>query len=211
MNGTTVPSSFCSNKLNNQKYNSLSFVPKVLYNEFKYFFNMFFLVIAISQFVPFLKVGFMFTYVAPLVFVLLVTMVKEAFDDIKRYLRDKELNSTQYERLTEEGFINQASSDFQVGQIIKIKQGQRVPSDLILLYTSDGSGSIFIKTDQLDGETDWKLRKAIPQTQKGTDTSLIHMEGYIMAGPPTDQIYEFFGKFKSLNEEEGLDLNNTVW
>jgi len=29
----------------------------VLYNEFKFFFNMFFLVIALSQFVPFLKVG----------------------------------------------------------------------------------------------------------------------------------------------------------
>jgi len=61
-----------------------------------------------------------------------------------------------------------------------------VPADLILLYTSDGSGSIFIKTDQLDGETDWKLRKAIPQTQKSTETGIIHMDGYIMAQPPTD-------------------------
>ena len=46
-----------------------------------FFFNMFFLIIALSQFVPFLKVGFMFTYVAPLVFVLVVTMIKEAYDD----------------------------------------------------------------------------------------------------------------------------------
>lgn len=53
----------------------------MLYNEFKFFFNMFFLIIALSQFIPFLKVGFMFTYVAPLVFVLVVTMIKEAYDD----------------------------------------------------------------------------------------------------------------------------------
>ena len=59
----------------------LSFIPKVLYNEFKFFFNMFFLLIAISQFVPFLKVGFLFTYVAPLAFVLMVTMFKEGYDD----------------------------------------------------------------------------------------------------------------------------------
>jgi len=71
----------------------------VLYNEFKFFFNMFFLVIALSQFVPFLKVGFMFTYVAPLVFVLLVTMLKEGYDDIQRMRRDKELNNTKYELL----------------------------------------------------------------------------------------------------------------
>lgn len=71
----------------------------MLYNEFKFFFNMFFLVIALSQFVPFLKVGFMFTYVAPLVFVLLVTMLKEGYDDIQRMRRDKELNNTKYELL----------------------------------------------------------------------------------------------------------------
>ena len=55
--GRTTPSSFCSNKLNNQKFNLFTFVPKVLYNEFKFFFNLFFLLIAISQFFPFLKVG----------------------------------------------------------------------------------------------------------------------------------------------------------
>jgi phospholipid-translocating ATPase len=48
LNGTTLPTSFLSNKLNNQKYNILSFVPTVLYNEFKFFFNMFFLIIAMS-------------------------------------------------------------------------------------------------------------------------------------------------------------------
>ena len=87
-----MPSSFPSNRLNNQKYNVFSFLPKVLYNEFKYFFNMFFLLIALSQFVPFLKVGLLVTYIAPLVFVLAITMLKEIYDDIKRLLRDRELN-----------------------------------------------------------------------------------------------------------------------
>jgi len=41
----------------------------------------------------------MFTYVAPLVFVLLVTMLKEGYDDIQRMRRDKELNNTKYELL----------------------------------------------------------------------------------------------------------------
>lgn len=34
-----------------------TFIPTVLYNEFKFFFNLFFLLIAMSQFIPFLKVG----------------------------------------------------------------------------------------------------------------------------------------------------------
>jgi phospholipid-translocating ATPase len=70
----------------------LTFIPLVLFNEFKFFFNLFFLLIALSQLVPFLRVGnfpvltihigFLFTYVAPLMFVLFITMLKEAFDDI---------------------------------------------------------------------------------------------------------------------------------
>ena len=98
-----MPTGFPSNKLNNQKYNILTFIPKVLYNEFKMFFNLFFLIIALTQFVPFLKVGFMFTYIAPLVFVLVVTMSKEAYDDIQRLRRDRALNNAEYEVLTKEG------------------------------------------------------------------------------------------------------------
>jgi phospholipid-translocating ATPase len=34
-----------------------------------------------------------------------------------------------------------------VGDIIKVKHGERIPADLILLYTTEKSGSVFIKTD----------------------------------------------------------------
>jgi phospholipid-translocating ATPase len=49
--------------------------------------------------VPFLKVGLLVTYVAPLVFVLIVTMIKEGYDDIKRYSRDQVLNKTKYDKV----------------------------------------------------------------------------------------------------------------
>ena len=52
-----------------------------LFNQFKFFYNFFFLAISLSQFIPALKVGLLFTYVAPLVFVLAITIFKEAFDD----------------------------------------------------------------------------------------------------------------------------------
>ena len=44
-------------------------------------------------------------------------------------------------------------------------QDQRVPADIILLRTTEKNGSCFVRTDQLDGETDWKLRVAVPSTQ----------------------------------------------
>jgi len=86
-----------SNRIRNQKYNIITFLPVVLFNQFKFFYNLFFLLISLSQFIPALKVGFMFTYVAPLVFVLLITLGKEANDDFQRYRKDKELNNKKYE------------------------------------------------------------------------------------------------------------------
>lgn len=77
----------------------ISFVPKVLFDQFKYFFNMFFLLICISQFYEPLRVGFLISYLAPLIFVLTITMLKEAYEDLNRGRRDKLLNEKHYKRL----------------------------------------------------------------------------------------------------------------
>lgn len=51
-----------------------------------------------------------------------------------------------------------------MGDIIKVNKDERFPADCLLLQTTEKNGSVFIRTDQLDGETDWKLRKAIAMT-----------------------------------------------
>jgi len=38
-----------------------------------------------------------------------------------------------------------------VGDIIELVPNERVPADLLLIYSSDETGTIFVKTDQLDG------------------------------------------------------------
>ena len=40
-----------------------------------------------------------------------------------------------------------------------------MPADMVLMQTTEHTGSCFVRTDQLDGETDWKLRLAVPATQ----------------------------------------------
>lgn len=54
------------------------------------------------------------------------------------------------------------SSDIQVGDLVVVHTNQRVPCDMVLLRTTERSGASFIRTDQLDGETDWKLRYTPP-------------------------------------------------
>lgn len=57
LDGYSDPKNTISNALNNQKYNFFNFIPIVLFNQFKLFFNFFQLAINLSQFVPILKVG----------------------------------------------------------------------------------------------------------------------------------------------------------
>ncbi|KAK6028594.1 hypothetical protein OSTOST_05324 [Ostertagia ostertagi] len=94
---------FAPNKVSNQKYNIFSFVPLVLFQQFKFFLNLYFLLMACSQFIPAIQIGAPITYWGPLGFVLTITLIREALDDFVRFLRDKELNGEKYERLTRDG------------------------------------------------------------------------------------------------------------
>ena len=82
----------------------------------------------------------MVTYIAPLAFVLIVTMLKESWDDYQRMLRDKELNLTKYQRLVQDPkdkkntkITTIFSKDIKVGHILLLKHNTRVPADMLLL------------------------------------------------------------------------------
>ncbi|KAL5520334.1 hypothetical protein ACEPAG_9548 [Sanghuangporus baumii] len=225
---------FPANIVRNQKYNVITFLPIVLYEQFKFFFNLYFLLVALSQFVPQLRIGFLTTYIAPLVFVLTVTMGKEAYDDYKRYQRDKEANSARYLILEPSSADQEVldndddtirpdaplhvstgphtratpSSKIRVGDLVFLEKNQRVPADMVLLRTSDASGGCFIRTDQLDGETDWKLRVAVPTCQKlRSDKELLKLDAEIYADSPIKDIHTFIGTF-SINNPPGEQLSN---
>lgn len=139
---------------------------------------------------PALKIGLIATYIAPLAFVLCVTTGKEAYDDYKRNLRDREANSQRYLVLDPTSYNSSVdggphtrsvpSSQLAVGDLVLLEKNQRVPADLVLLRTSDNSGTCFIRTDQLDGETDWKLRVAVPACQQlSNDSDLLMLDAEI--------------------------------
>ena len=80
---------FRSNKVSNNRYTYWNFIILGLFNQFKYFYNLYFLVTALSQFIPILQVGYRFTYTMPLAFVVILAMAKDAYDDIWIRIGDK--------------------------------------------------------------------------------------------------------------------------
>ncbi|OAD71393.1 hypothetical protein PHYBLDRAFT_31637 [Phycomyces blakesleeanus NRRL 1555(-)] len=213
-----IKKKFTPNIIVNQKYNIFTFIPIVLYEQFVIFFNLYFLLVALSQFVPALKIGYILTYFGPLCFVLLVTISKEAMDDYQRHKRDKEANSQQYQTLTSSGLINIPSSKIRVGDLIVVHKDQRIPADMILLRTTEESGASFIRTDQLDGETDWKLRLAVPSLQRlSCNEELLNCSGEIYADSPHKDIHNFVGTYSHVDPETGseqlepLGVENSLW
>ncbi|KAF1827461.1 putative aminophospholipid-translocating P4-type ATPase [Dissoconium aciculare CBS 342.82] len=281
--GQKQPTRFPLNAVSNAKYTPWSFIPVTLFNEFKFFFNMYFLLVALSQIIPALRVGYLLTYIAPLAFVLCITLGKEAYDDVYRRKRDNEANSEPYtvlhfdrseaalrsaresaatlrdsglsekkkgkrravtednngnlqsregpaqsscsSRVTE---ILKSSRDLKVGDVLVLGKDQRVPADVVLLKSfateasiptrhaapdgasseadlgassggpltsseseQGGGGEAFIRTDQLDGETDWKLRLASPVAQNLPVSEYVRLQ--IVAGKPDKKVNDFVG------------------
>src|SRR5271170_7864607 len=141
-------------------------------------------------------------------------MGREALDDIARRRRDTEANSEFYLIISQHRPVR--SRDLKVGDLVKVHKDQRVPADIMLLRTGDGTGEAFIKTDQLDGETDWKLRTALGVTQDAnSDDALLTLDFCLTAGPPDRDIHKFAGKLALLStdpsQEVGVSIDNTMW
>lgn len=213
------------NKVNNQRYSIFSFLPIILFDQFKYFFNMFFLVICLSQFYEPLRVGFLISYLAPLIFVLSITILKEAYEDHKRGQRDRVLNERLYKRLDcHSGIIRDAQAqEMRCGDIIQVNSNERIPADIVCLYTTEKGGAAYIRTDQLDGETDWKVRRSVIGIQNEMFDyrdigNFYHCE--VKCEAPSNKIYDFNGTFiypsragDHIDREiqEPLTLDNTMW
>uniref|UniRef100_A0A914QDF1 P-type ATPase N-terminal domain-containing protein n=1 Tax=Panagrolaimus davidi TaxID=227884 RepID=A0A914QDF1_9BILA len=214
---STGGTKFPVNAVCNTKYNILTFVPLVLFQQFKFFINLYFLLIACCQFIPAIRTEDPLTYWGPLAFVLTITLIKEAIDDAVRLWRDNEINNETYEKLTLIGSCKVKSKDIKVGDLVVIHKDKRIPSDVVLLRTTEKAGTCFVRTDQLDGEKDWKLRVSIPPIQALSDNGqILNMNCEIYADKPQKDIHAFIGTYKIV-ESDGkiidgsLSVENVLW
>ena len=90
---------FVSNEVVTTKYNCFTFLPKNLFEQFTKMANFYFLIMVVIQYLPipglFDKSGAI-TTLMPLLFVVGVSMIKDAFEDNKRRKQDNEENRSIY-------------------------------------------------------------------------------------------------------------------
>ena len=157
---------FKDNTVSTTKYNALTFLPKALLYQFIRLANIYFVFIAIIQSIPIISPLGPATAIAPLVFVLAVSLIREAVEDLKRRKLDNEQNSNEVEIYKNGEWIKIQSGKLRLGEIVKVKKDGVFPSDLMLIDSNLQDGICFIETGTLDGEKTLKI-KSSPNFTKG--------------------------------------------
>ncbi|CAA7399269.1 unnamed protein product [Spirodela intermedia] len=188
-----LPVKFKGNSISTTKYNLLTFLPKGLFEQFRRVANLYFLMISILSTTPISPVH-PITNVVPLSLVLLVSLVKEAFEDWKRMLNDRVINSTSVEVLQDDRWESIPWKKLQVGDVVRIKQDTFFPADLLFLASSNPDGVCYTETANLDGETNLKIRKALERTWDYLlPEKAAEFKGEIECEQPNNSLYTFTG------------------
>lgn len=202
---------FQNNYIRTTKYTALTFIPLALFYQFKRYANIYFLLVAILQSIPQISPLSPISSWAPLIFVISLSIVREAFEDLARYKSDLETNSAKTERYDNGIWYTVEWKDVFVGDIIRTKDGEFFPADMILLETPDPKGTAFIMTSSLDGEKNLKPKFALSETQrKRTPDSNFLVTGKINFGPPDENLYSFSGSLEMDGKTYGLSAKQLL-
>ena len=213
---------FASNGISTTRYNPVTFLPLSLLLQFSRYANIYFLINAILQSIPSISPLAPISAIAPLIFVIALSMLREGFEDFQRYRSDLETNNSETAVSKNGRFETVKWKEVQVGDLVRVKADEFFPADLIVLGSSDPKGSCFIMTSPLDGEKNLKPRFALSETQQyfgqgGSPSVRIS----VSCGPPTQDLGDFSGSLEIGSQKIGLSakqlmlrgakLSNTDW
>lgn len=205
------------NTVTNTKYTILNYIPKSLYEQFSLHMNQYFLLLAFLQLWPLVTPVNPITTWIPLSLIVGLGIMKETADDLLRFWRDRESNNMECTIIEKKKEKKVKSRELLVGNIVKVKENEQIRADMVLLESSDSEGIAYIETSNIDGETDYKQRRTIKETQKGD-----YLNGIIECEHPNDEIYIFDSNIKLKDQKkysissqqlllQGTILKNTEW
>eukprot|EP01018_Ginkgo_biloba_P021169 Gb_13757 [translate_table: standard] len=184
---------FKRNSISTTKYNILTFLPKGLFEQFRRVANLYFLMISILSTTPISPVHPV-TNVVPLSLVLCASLIKEAFEDWKRFTNDKVINGSLIEVIQDGKWVKIPWRKLQVGDLVRVKQDEFFPADLLFLASTNHDGICYTETANLDGETNLKIRKALERTWDYLHPDKAsEFKGEIQCEQPNNSLYTFTG------------------
>ncbi|XP_050067999.1 phospholipid-transporting ATPase ID isoform X4 [Anopheles maculipalpis] len=214
---------YANNYIKTSKYSILTFLPLNLLEQFQRLANFYFLCLLILQLIPAISSLTPVTTAIPLIGVLMLTAIKDAYDDFQRHMSDSQVNNRRSKTLRHGKLVDERWSGVQVGDIIRMDNDQFVAADILLLSSSEPNGLCFIETAELDGETNLKCKQCLPETAAmGQQEDLLwKFNGEIVCEPPNNLLNKFEGTLTWKNQRYPLDndkillrgciIRNTQW
>lgn len=144
---------YSDNAIRTSKYTPLSFIPKNLLEQFHRFANLYFLFIVLLNWIPAISAFGKEVAMIPVIFVLGVTAIKDAFEDYRRRQSDLRINNStcRVYRIEEDRYVRVLFSEVKVGDIIHLSCDEIIPADLLLLRSSGKQGLCFIGITSIKG------------------------------------------------------------
>ncbi|OAY83044.1 putative phospholipid-transporting ATPase 4 [Ananas comosus] len=200
------PLRYPSNYISTTKYNILTFLPKAVFEQFRRVANLYFLLAAILSLTPIAPFSYV-SMIAPLAFVVGLSMAKEALEDWRRFVQDMKVNSRKVSFHKGDGqFSYKHWQKIQVGDVVKVEKDQFFPADLLLLSSSYEDGICYVETMNLDGETNLKVKRALEVTLPlDEDGTFREFKAIIRCEDPNPSLYTFVGNFEYERQVYALD------
>ncbi|WOG89612.1 hypothetical protein DCAR_0208850 [Daucus carota subsp. sativus] len=186
-----------NNSTSTTKYNALTFLPIALFEQFNRVANIYFLIAAILSVTPYGPYN-PISAIAPLAFVVGLSMVKELLEDWQRMLQDWKVNMRPALVYNANGsFETQPWKKIKVGDVVKVEKDTFFPADLLLLSSNYDDGICYVETMNLDGETNLKVKRAMDVTlDLDNDASFQDFKATIKCEDPNPSLYTFVGNFE---------------
>ncbi|KAJ3129571.1 hypothetical protein HK098_001047 [Nowakowskiella sp. JEL0407] len=273
---------FNDNRVRTSKYTVITFLPKNLFEQFRSIANFYFLGLVVLQMFPPFNIVSPFLCAMPIMIIVAITAIKDAFEDMKRHRSDHRVNNSYVYVLSnwtnfnssvqKESIILQClkhtrkilkklhsatsfslrrkpSSDVEngpnpnpkylnpedyllprsastspqiqspvkspglnspapsgpvwklgkwknlrVGDFVLLRNNDKIPADIVIVSTSEKDGLCYVETKNLDGETNLKIRRGIPELQWIRTPEQCTCSGFFLdCENPNPNLYGFNG------------------
>lgn len=183
------------NYIRTTNYTLLTFLPLNLFRQiFTRYYNAYFTVAALTTISGNAALNW-WSQVIPLVVVLTVTALKDAYEDIMRYKADRLANNRKHTVLRQGSQVEVPAKQIAVGDLLFLKRGEKVPADGVLISSETDDGTCFIETAELDGETNLKRKVGLLDVALyNTDERVAQLSGSLHCDLPNENLNAFNGK-----------------
>ena len=148
----------------------------------------------------------------PLSLSIIITLIKDAYNDIQLKKQDKLINNTEYLCWDSVDFIVKKCENIIVGDFVTILENQVVPADMLLIECSNENKFVYTDLKRLTGSSSLKQVRLIENHQKimiKTEDNFqvnLKLNCTLKISEPSYDYSHFYGRLKLFGDPGSLEV-----